>query len=62
MTQTPTMRKEWLVVDGPKVLYRGESCGAAITLIEERGLESKSLFSSSAMVVELLRDMLPKSR
>ena len=57
----PEHPMEWLVVDGGKVIYRGESCGAAIGLIEKRGLKSTALWRSASYIVELLRHSASKA-
>jgi hypothetical protein len=59
MTREKELR-EWIVVDGNQVVYRGTSCGAAVALIDKQRLKPTCLFVSSN-VVNLLREPFPKS-
>ncbi|MDB5341290.1 MAG: hypothetical protein JWN70_6909, partial [Planctomycetaceae bacterium] len=57
----PDDLKEWLVIDGAKVIYRGEDCIAAIAVIEKRRLPSTALWQSSRYIAEVMRDFASKA-
>ncbi len=40
-------QRTWIVVEGERVVYQGQSCAVAIAVINLRGLDPDSLYVSS---------------
>lgn len=53
--------KDWVVINGMKVVHRTRSCPEAVAFIDRNGLRSSCLYQCQEMMAELLRDMLPES-
>lgn len=59
MTRQQELRT-WIVLEGERVVYQGQSCAAAIALITARGLDPASLYVSSN-AARLVADMARKA-
>ncbi len=55
MTRTNTGKRTWIVIEGKEVVYRGNSCVAALACIDQRRLKVTALFVSSN-VAKMLRE------
>ena len=59
MTRQQELRT-WIVLEGERVVYQGQSCAVAIALITARGLDPASLYVSSN-AARLVADMARKA-